>query len=188
MVESAQPRPAVGPIGFRRLRPADLPLMHRWLTNPAVARWYGDGVGQPYAAIEAKYWPRIAGRSPVQPWVILRGETPIGYIQTYPVAAYVEYAAHSGDDAGAAAIDMFIGEDTYRGRGYGAASLRVFLREVVFADPQTSRCFIDPHPENAVAIGAYARAGFRPLRRIDPPPPGEPCLLMRVDRTEVLGE
>jgi RimJ/RimL family protein N-acetyltransferase len=173
-------------IDFRRLQSADLPLMHRWLTGPAVSRWYGEGTDQPFAAVEAKYTPRIEGRSPVSPWLINYNGVPIGYIQTYPVAAYAEYAAFTGDNAGAAAIDIFIGEDAYRGRGYGAASLRAFLRAVVFADPQTTHCFIDPHPENAVAIRAYARAGFRALGRVDSTPAGEPCLLMRVDRDEVM--
>jgi RimJ/RimL family protein N-acetyltransferase len=187
MADLAHRHPAPALIGFRRLQAADVPLMHRWLTSPGVARWYGDGTDQPYAAIEAKYTPRIEGRSPVQPWLILFDGLPIGYIQTYPIAPFPEYAAHSGDDAGAAAIDMFIGEDGYRGRGFGATSLRAFLCEIVFADPQMTHCFIDPDPENAVAIRAYARAGFRALRRIDPAPPGEPCLLMRVNRDEIPG-
>src|SRR4051794_14739055 len=121
MDESARRTPDVALIGFRRLQPADLPLMHRWLTSPAVSRWYGEGTDQPFAAVEAKYTPRIEGRSPVLPWIISYDGVPIGYIQTYPVAAYAEYAAHTGNDAGAAAIDIFIGEDAYRGRGYGAA-------------------------------------------------------------------
>jgi aminoglycoside 6'-N-acetyltransferase len=187
MASDARPAPDPAPFAFRPLATGDLPLLHRWLTNPAVYRWYG-GSAPSFAEVAAKYAPRTAGHSPTRPFLILRAGAPIGYIQTYRVAAYPEYAALAGDGAaGAAAIDLFIGEDAQRGRGLGAAILRAFLRAVVFADPAITHCFIDPHPDNTVAIRAYARAGFRPIRRCDPPPPAEPCLLMRLDRAEMEG-
>ena len=34
---------------------------------------------------------------------------------------------------------------------------------------------------------AYTSAGFRPLRRVDPPPPAEPCLLLCIEREEFEG-
>jgi aminoglycoside 6'-N-acetyltransferase len=93
-----------------------------------------------------------------------------------------------GDSGGAAAVDMFIGEDASAGRGLGAAALRAFLQESVFSDPALIRCFIDPHPDNSVAIRAYIRVGFSPLRRVDPAPPAEPCLLLSIERTAIEGE
>ncbi len=96
-----------------------------------------------------------------------------------------EYAALVGDSRGAAALDVLIGEDASALRGLGAASVRAFLDTVIFAAPGTTRCFIDPHPDNLIAMRAYTRAGFRPLRRLDPAPPAEPCLLMRIERTDL---
>ena len=32
-------------IGFRELKEADLPLLHRWLNTPHVAEWYGTDEG-----------------------------------------------------------------------------------------------------------------------------------------------
>ena len=185
MVSGGERRAAPDPaaISFRPLQVADLPQLHRWLTNPRVFRWYG-GAPPSSAEVAAKYTPRIAGQSPTKPYLILHAAAPIGYIQTYLVATEPDYAAIVGDSNGAAAIDIFIGEDASAGRGLGATAIRAFLRAIVFSDPALLRCFIDPHPDNSVAVRAYTRAGFRPLRRVDPPPPAEPCLLMSIERAE----
>lgn len=181
MAERTPPRPA---ITFRPLTTDDLPTLHCWLCNPRVYRWYG-GMAPLFAEVAAKYAPRIVADSPIHLYLILHHTAPIGYIQSYMVADDPEYAALVGDSRGAAALDVLIGEDARALRGVGAASVRAFLREVIFADPGPSHCSIDPHPENLIAIRAYTRAGFRPLRRLDPPPPAEPCLLMWIERANL---
>jgi aminoglycoside 6'-N-acetyltransferase len=170
------------PLRFRPLALADLPLLHRWLNEPAVARWYG--AGPTYAAVEEKYAPRIAGETPTAPYLILYGDQPIGYIQTYRVADYPAYARYIGaaDDASAWGIDLLIGANAYRGRGLGAAALRAFTQEIVFAQLGATACLIDPHPDNAVAIRAYTRAGFRFVRAVAADDSGEPAWLMRLAR------
>lgn len=169
-------------IRFRPLALADLPLLHRWLNEPAVARWYGTGPD--YATVEKKYAPRIAGETPTAPFLMLYGNQPIGYIQTYRIADYPAYARSIGaaDDTGAWGIDMLIGEEARRGRGLGAAALRAFTQEIVFAQLGATACLIDPHPENAVAIRAYQRAGYRFVRAIAADDSGEPVWLMRLAR------
>ncbi len=188
MPTAAETRAALDPqqIGFCPLRASDLVLLHRWLNNPRVFRWYG-GAGPAFAEVAAKYTSLIAGQAPAKPYLIVHAATPIGYIQTYLIASDPDYAAIVGDSSGAAAIDLFIGEDRYAGRGLGAAAIRAFLRKIIFSDPALARCFIDPHPDNGVAIRAYTRAGFRPLCRVDPPPPTEPCLLLAIERGEFEG-
>jgi aminoglycoside 6'-N-acetyltransferase len=175
-----------GGISFRALQTGDLVLLHCWLANPRVFRWYG-GAAPAFAEVEAKYTPRLAGQAPTKPCLILHAAKPIGYIQTYLVATDPYYAAIVGDSSAAAAIDIFIGEDEYAGRGLGAATIRAFLRKIIFSDLALDSCYIDPHPDNSVAIRAYTRAGFRPLRRVDPSPPKEPCLLMCIDRAAFEG-
>ena len=173
------------PLAFRPLATADLPTLHRWLSNPRVSRWYGGSPPASLAEVAETYAPRILAESAVHPFLILHDDTPIGYIQSYLLADAPEYAALVGDAEGAAALDVLIGEDASAGRGLGAASLRAFLRAVVFAAPGTTHCFIDPHPENLIAIRAYTRAGFRPQHRLDPTPPAEPCLPMRIARADL---
>ena len=181
MPEGGSTAPA---ITFRPLTSGDLPTLHRWLNNPRVYRWYG-GTPPSLAEVAEKYAPRLSAASAVRPFLILHDGAPIGYIQSYLLADDPEYAALVGDAAGAAAVDVLIGEDGSAGWGLGAASVRAFLRAIVFAAAGTTRCYIDPHPDNLTAIRAYTRAGFRPLRRLDPAPPAEPCLLMRIARTDL---
>lgn len=160
------------PLAFRPLTTADLPLLQRWLGNPRVYRRYG-GAAPTLAEVAAKYAPRTLAASAVRPFPILHAAAPIGYIQSYTLV---------GASAGAAALDVLIGENGSALRGLGAARVRAFLDTVIFVAPGTTRCFVDPHPENLIAIRAYARAGFRPLLRIDPAPPAAPCLPMRIER------
>ncbi len=168
-------------ITFRPLAPDDLPTLHRWLSNPRVYRWYG-GAAPTLAEVAAKYASRTLAASSVHPFLILHDGVPIGYIQSYTLADAEDYAALIGASAGAAALDPLIGEDDSALRGLGAASVRAFLDKVLFAAPGTTQCFVDPYPENLIAIRAYTRAEFRPLRRIDPASPAAPCLPMRIER------
>ena len=170
---------------FRPLAMDDLPLMHHWRNGPAVAAWW-EAVPE-YAEIVAKYTPRITGEELIRPYIALRDGVPIGYLQWCRLAEVPGHAADGLADAGAgsAAVDLFIGEDSYRGRGLGAAMLRVFLREVIFAAPDVTTCFIDPNPENTVAIRSYERVGFRPLGVVREDADGDPAWLMRIGRDDL---
>lgn len=167
-------------ITFHPLTPDDLPLMLRWRNTPAVARWWS--AVPDYAAVVAKYTPRMAGTVPVHPYIARCDGVPIGFLQWCRLDEVPGHAAEGLAPDGAAAVDLFIGEDTYRGRGLGAAMLRAFLREVIFAAPDVSACYIDPHPDNAAAIRSYERVGFRALGAIAHDAEGDPAWLMRIDR------
>jgi RimJ/RimL family protein N-acetyltransferase len=157
--------------------------MHRWLNAPHVARWwYGDDAS--WRGVEEKYVPRIEGRDPVEPYVILHGDESIGYIQTYAISHDEEYSSLVGVE-GSAGVDMFIGEAAYLYRGLGAQILRRFLPEVVFRHESVAVCVIGPEPKNLAAVRAYEKAGFRYFKTIQVS--GEPEHLMRIGREEVLG-
>jgi aminoglycoside 6'-N-acetyltransferase len=171
-------------ITFRPLTPDDFALMHRWRTNPIVIAWWHPA--PTYEEIVAKYTPRITGAEPVHPYIATCDGTPIGYLQWCRLAEVPGHAAESLAPPGAAAVDLFIGADDYRGRGYGATMLRAFLRDIIFAPPDIAICYIDPHPDNAVAIRSYARVGFRPLGTVATDAAGDPAWLMAITRAEVL--
>lgn len=175
-------------IGFRRLRMADLPRMHRWLNAPHVRAWYDKG-GYTYADVVAKYAPRIRRQAPTDPYTILYGGRPIGYIQTYRIADYPGYAAQVQVEAGAAGVDLFIGEAAYMRRGLGRLIMAAFLKEVVFEQSDAVSCIVDPDIANVPAIRMYESAGFKPVKRVGATAPGEPGaenLVMRISREEVL--
>ncbi len=169
-------------VSFRRLRIEDIALVHRWLNTPHVARWWYEDVG-PYEEVEEKYVAYIEGREGVEPYLILHGEFPIGYIQTYSISDDAEYAAliEVEDSSG---IDLFIGEEGFLYKGLGSLVIRRFLAEVVFADESIEVCVIGPEPKNQAAIRAYEKAGFRYFKTIQVPGEPEPEYLMKLAREE----
>ncbi|HEY8292206.1 MAG TPA: GNAT family N-acetyltransferase, partial [Thermomicrobiales bacterium] len=173
-------------IGFRRMTMDDLPRMHRWLETPHVLEWWG-GVAPSVEAVAGKYGPRIRGEGPTDPYLILSGERPIGYIQTYMIRAYPEYAAVVDTDADAAGVDLFIGEVAYLHQGLGSHILRAFLREIIFGMGDATSCIIGPSEANRIAIRAYEKAGFRSFKTV--PSANEPTLeyLMRITRVDIIG-
>ena len=172
-------------IGFRPLALADLPLMHRWLTTPHVARWWYDPEPITLEWVIAKYTPRIAGHVPTHCFVILHDRRPIGFIQTYRLADHPDYdrAVEAGEDA--AGVDLFIGEPDAVHRGLGAPVLRRFLAEIVFARWDVASCIIGPEPKNTAAIRAYEKAGFQYLKTVQVGDEPAPEYLMRLARDEV---
>lgn len=160
--------------------------MHRWLNAPHVARWwYGDDTSR--SGVEEEYGSYIEGREMVEPYLILHGELPIGYIQSYPVSDDAGYARLVGIE-GAAGVDLFIGETGFLHRGLGAIILRRFLREVVFVDESVEVCVIGPEPENTAAIRAYEKAGFRYFKTIHVPGEPNPEHLMKLTRKAALAD
>jgi len=60
-------------------------------------------------------------------------------------------------------FDIVIGEREYLGRGYGSDALGTLVRYVFEVFSSLERAIIGAHPENARAIRAYGKAGFRPV-------------------------
>lgn len=142
----------------------DLLQLHRWLNAPHVREWWSDAPTTLEGAA-AKYGPRIHGKEPTDCHFILYDGRPIGYIQTYRVAGYPEYAAAVQVEEGATGLDLFIGEVDFLHQGLGAPLLRRFLAEVVFAGGARS-CVVGSEPSNRAAIRAYEKAGFRHLKTV----------------------
>jgi RimJ/RimL family protein N-acetyltransferase len=163
-------QPTFGVITFRPLAEADLPLVHAWLNNPEVARFYGldlENLTRPtLEQVVEHYTPRIRGERPTFCYVIMFGRRPAGFIQTFRVGDYPEYARAIDYDDDAWAIDLFIGEDDCRGGGFGSRALVRFLESEVFSRPGVEAAVISPNPDNKRAIRAYEKAGFRYLKTV----------------------
>lgn len=163
-------------IAFRALRMDDLPAMHRWLNNGEVKRWYNEAWS--LDEVIAKYGRRVRGETPTHSFIIMYGKTPIGYIQTYRICDYPDYAAAVQVAEDAAGIDLFIGDENYIHRGLGSHILARFLDEHVWRLTGASICVIGPEPKNTAAIRAYEKAGFRYLKTVQAPGEDEPEWLM----------
>jgi RimJ/RimL family protein N-acetyltransferase len=176
-------------IGFRRLAATDAPLMHLWLNLLHVTRWYIDEPTE-LDEVAAKYAPGTPDE-PTERDLILYAGQPIGYVQTYRLADYPDYAIHVAEPeeiaAGAHGMDLFIGEAEYQHRGLGPLLMRRFLREIVFGRHAAPVCYLDPEPDNTSAIRAYEKTGFRHVKTVQIPGERVASFVMRV-RPENLDE
>jgi aminoglycoside 6'-N-acetyltransferase len=175
-------------VTFRPLTDDDLPMMHRWLNDPGVVRWWeGDDVS--WAGVVADYG---SGRTDVttEHWIASIDGRDLGWIQCYPSVDSPDEAGPwwaLGVDRTAAGIDYLIGEPGERGRGRGSAMIRGFVRDIVFGRHAgwTQACAA-PHEANAGSWRALARAGFRLVGTVDA---GRgPGRLMVIDRATFLDD
>ncbi len=155
-------------IRFASLTHADLPRIATWFNEPLVQQWYGKGQ-RTLEEVTARYTPNIEGQVPTRCFLMHFDGSPAGFIKTYRLEDYPDYARKLDAEENWAGIDFFVGEPAYRGRGLARQWLRRFVEEVVFADPATTACVSGPDPENAASVGALRSAGFRLLRHVSMP-------------------
>ena len=178
-----------GDITFCPLTEGDLPLMHRWLATDQVAEWYpiDDIPRPPLGLVRSHYLPMIRSEQPTHPYIVMLAGAPIGFIQTYLIRDHPEYAQAVQVDDVTAGVDLFIGEPAALHRGLGPKILRRFLSAEVFGRLGASACIIGPQPENAAAIRAYEKTGFKYLKTVQAPgSPGEGDeYLMRIEPADL---
>jgi len=170
-------------IGFRLLTDDDLPLLHRWLNDPDVVRWWeGDDVT--WDGVLGRYSTAATADDSVEHHLVLVDDRPVGWIQCWflrdepDMAEWVELGF---DPFGTAGIDYLIGESVDRGSGLGAAMIAEFVDRVVFgAHPGIDAVGSDPDRANERSWRALAAAGFRPVA--DRPEGARTYRIMRRDR------
>ena len=171
------PAPATAAIEFRPLAIGDLTLLREWLGRPHVAEWWG--ATPTLAEMEADFGPGIRGERPERYYFAEIDSVPVGFIQSYVVAEAGDGWWPDETDPGARGIDQFLADAERLGRGLGTAMVRAFVARL-FADPAVTRVQVDPHPDNARAIGCYEKAGFRRSGEVDTP--DGRALLMVIER------
>ncbi len=139
------------PYRFIKLTYNHLPILRRWFDEPHVRQWYSDPSGLADIADHIE-------ETDVKPFLVLRNQLPIAYLQSYEVNGSHPYAARAH---GAVGLDQFIGPAAFLGHGHGSAFIRAYLRHCK-ADG-VSQVIVDPKPTNHRAISAYRKAGFAPL-------------------------
>jgi RimJ/RimL family protein N-acetyltransferase len=157
----------------------DLRLVHEWLQRPHVKRWWSDR--ETYEEVVEHYLPAIRGEEPTDHYVVLLAEQPIGFVETYLVSDYPDYAALVGVGEGVAGVDLLIGDEELTGRGIGSELLRRFVEEVVFTSPTTTSCVAGPDARNVASVRAFEKAGFHVVKEFIED--GERHALVRRDRS-----
>ena len=163
-----------GPITFRPVTVADVPLLHEWLGRPHVAEWW-----QPTPTPTEVEEDCCDPGSSTRPYLACAGGQPFGFIQAYVAMGSGDGWWEDERDPGVRGIDQFIASEDHLGQGLGSAMVRAFV-EGLFRDPAVTRVQADPSPENARAIRCYEKAGFRVIGEIDTP--DGRALLVRRDR------
>ena len=109
-------------------------------------------------------------------------DRPIGFIQIIdPQAEETHYWGEVG--AGLRAIDIWIGEASDLGRGYGSKMMQLALNRC-FAEPVVKAVLVDPLAANHRAHRFYERLGFHRIeRRLFG---ADDCWVYRIDRQEWL--
>jgi len=144
-------------VNLRPVTPSDIPLLQHWDSQPHVIAASGDDM--PWD------WARELETDP--DWrdlVIVEVEgKPIGVMQIIDPA---EEESHYWGDVppGLRAIDIWIGEEAYIGRGFGTQMMELALAKC-FDDDRAEAVLIDPLVGNSRALRFYERLGFRRIER-----------------------
>lgn len=138
---------------FRDVTEADLPMLAAWLAEPHLAEWWGDDAEASVAEIA-----EAIDSIETEPLIVELDGRPIAYLQSYD--PHLEDGHPYRDQPfGTLGMDISIGPPDLVGKGHGTAIVRQFV-DMLFEEG-APRVVIDPHPDNARAIRAYEKAGFR---------------------------
>jgi RimJ/RimL family protein N-acetyltransferase len=169
-------------ITFRPLEDEDLPLLYRWLNDPAVILWW-EGRDVSRDAVVRDYGSDH--KSAVEHWMALIDGEPLGWIQCY-CAKHAEdgetyHWADHVDLEQTGGIDYLVGNAARRGQGVGSTMIRAFVTDIVFArHPAWQFAAAGPFEANIPSWKALEKAGFR--RRATLNDDDGACVLMVIER------
>ncbi|MFG2358204.1 GNAT family N-acetyltransferase [Streptomyces sp. NPDC048521] len=162
--------PVASPVGSFHLVPVrverDLPLIHGWMNDPAVAEFW-DLAG-PRNRTEDHLRAQLEGDGRSVPCLGVLDGTPMSYWEIYradldPMARHYPARPH---DTG---IHLLVGGAADRGRGLGSALLRAVADLVLDRRPACARVVAEPDLRNTPSIAAFLSAGFRYAAEVDLP-------------------
>jgi RimJ/RimL family protein N-acetyltransferase len=162
--------PITTPAGVFHLVPVrverDLPLLCRWMNDPAVAAFWELAGPQNVTEEHLRSQLDDDGRS-VPCLGVLEG-TPMSYWEIYradldPLARHYPARPH---DTG---IHLLIGTVADRGRGLGGTLLRAVADLVLDKRPACARVVAEPDLRNIPSVTAFLSAGFRFSAEVDLP-------------------
>ncbi|MEU3983148.1 GNAT family N-acetyltransferase [Streptomyces sp. NPDC026672] len=174
--------PVVTPVGVLQLVPArpdrDLPLITRWMNDPAVAAFWE--LSGPPSRTEEHLRTQLTGDGRSVPCVGVLDGTPMSYWEIYradldPLARHYPARPH---DTG---VHLLVGGVADRGRGLGSTLLRAVADLVLDRRPACARVVAEPDLRNTPSLCAFLSAGFRFAAEVDLP--GKRAALMVRDRT-----
>jgi len=136
----------------------DLPLVSRWMNDPAVAEFWQ--LAGPRTLTEDHLRAQLTGDGRSVPCLGVLEGTPMSYWEIYradldPLARHYPARPH---DTG---IHLLIGDVVDRGRGVGSTLIRAVADLVLDKRPACARVIAEPDIGNAPSVAAFLSAGFR---------------------------
>ncbi|MFD4556123.1 GNAT family N-acetyltransferase [Streptomyces sp. NPDC058469] len=162
--------PTHTPAGTFHLLPVhidrDLPLINRWMNDPAVAEFWE--LAGPQALTEDHLRAQLAGDGRSVPCLGVLDGTPMSYWEIYradldPLARHYPARPH---DTG---IHLLVGNVADRGRGLGGTLLRAVADLVLDKRSTCARIVAEPDIRNTPSVAAFLGAGFRFSAEVDLP-------------------
>ncbi|MFH9709494.1 GNAT family N-acetyltransferase [Streptomyces luteogriseus] len=173
--------PADTPAGAFHLVPVrlerDLPLISRWMNDPAAAAFWE--LAGPQEVTRDHLRAQLAGDGRSVPCIGVLDGVPMSYWEIYradldPLARHYPALPH---DTG---IHLLVGGIADRGRGLGGMLLRAVTDLVLAQRPSCTRVIAEPDIRNTPSVAAFLTAGFRFSAEVDLP--GKRAALMVRDR------
>ncbi|NLV36170.1 MAG: acetyltransferase [Clostridiaceae bacterium] len=143
-------------IFLRKVEDADISLLAEWLNKDYILKWYGD---------TADWLFEIRERSNSFAWIhhfiVMEGQTPIGFCQYYDC-----YDAKDMEDwyivtqpGDTFTIDYLIGNESYLGRGYGKAIVKL-LSDTIQTKEQARQIIVQPEQDNHASNHVLMANGY----------------------------
>jgi aminoglycoside 6'-N-acetyltransferase len=173
----------VATITFRPMTASDLPMLHEWLNDPAVVRWW-EGQDVTYEGVVRHYGTPATPST--EHWIAVQNGRDVGWLQCYLARDNLDETEDWWDydiDEAAAGIDYLVADDARRGQGLGSAMIRAFALEIVLGQhPSWTQVCAGPFAANVASCKALEKAGFELVALIDDEDDDGPCQLMRLSR------
>ncbi|MFF7969272.1 GNAT family N-acetyltransferase [Streptomyces sp. NPDC007903] len=173
--------PTPTPVGSFELVPVhldrDLPHIHGWMNDPAVAEFWE--LAGPQDRTERHLRAQLDGDGRSVPCLGMLDGTAMSYWEIYradldPLARLYQARPH---DTG---VHLLIGDAAHRGRGLGSALLTAVAELVMERRHACTRVVAEPDIRNTPSLTAFRKAGFRCRTEVDLP--GKRAALMIRDR------
>lgn len=149
-------------IELRKLIEEDKYRLLKWLTDPRVLRFY-EGRDNPFTLfkVEASFFD---GNLEETRCIVIHEDTPIGYIQHYPIGENERkiYGYSDSEDV-IFGMDQFIGEPEYWDKGIGTELVNLTIERIIM-EKQAGRIVLDPQTWNERAIHCYEKCGFQKVK------------------------
>jgi aminoglycoside 6'-N-acetyltransferase len=144
--------------------PEEYAYLTRWLSDPRVLAFY-EGRDHPFTLemVMQDFDPAANRAEGVIPCLLEYQKIPVGYLQFYPVEGEGRREYQFQEPGRTWALDLFIGEPQYWNRGLGTTFVRLLL-DYLFHRRRADWVILDPHVDNARAIRAYEKCGFRKVK------------------------